>query len=233
VWACCRSLAVIAGFNPAGGIVNVVCYQIEVSAKGRTLVQRSSIECVCFVSLSVIRCNSNPLHLQWQGRRRQAKREETKKQRKERKNEWKKKERKWVDLVELATGLIFIEKKKFYVMCEVSLRRIRKMVAIRTVCSSCLSLPMVKLGCYWTLIEKLYVGNILLSSADSIKFSSKSDKSKPLYMKTCLHLWYLATYDVTSQLTVVKNFVYIFVYGWQYCHSAIMTATCSVALAGT
>jgi len=100
VWVCDRSLAGIAGLNPAGGIVNVVCYQIEVSAKGRFLVQRSLIECVFFVSLSVIRCNSNRLHLQWQGRRRQAKKE-------------RKKERKSGTLVEGATGLIFTGKKYF------------------------------------------------------------------------------------------------------------------------
>jgi hypothetical protein len=48
-----------------------------VSATGRSLVQRSPTERVC-VSLSVIRCNNNPLHLQWLGRR-----DQTKKGRKE------------------------------------------------------------------------------------------------------------------------------------------------------
>ena len=49
---CGRSRAEITGSNPAEGM--------DVSATGRYLVQRSSTECVC-VSLSVIRCNSNPL----------------------------------------------------------------------------------------------------------------------------------------------------------------------------
>jgi hypothetical protein len=37
-WVCGRSLAVIVGFNSAGGmavsVVNIVCVQIEVSATG-------------------------------------------------------------------------------------------------------------------------------------------------------------------------------------------------------
>ena len=58
VWVAARSmaarlLAVIAGSNPAEGMaglsfVNVVCCQVEASATGRSLVQRSPIECeVC------------------------------------------------------------------------------------------------------------------------------------------------------------------------------------------
>jgi hypothetical protein len=44
-----RALAGILGSNPAGGhgclfLVNVVCFQVEVSATGRSLVQRSPIE---------------------------------------------------------------------------------------------------------------------------------------------------------------------------------------------
>jgi hypothetical protein len=47
---CGRSLAVVAGSNPAGGMdvlspVIVVCCQVEVSATGRSLVQRSPTEC--------------------------------------------------------------------------------------------------------------------------------------------------------------------------------------------
>ena len=49
---CGRSLAGIAGSNPAGGHgclspVSVVCCQVEVSATGRSLVQRSPTDCVC------------------------------------------------------------------------------------------------------------------------------------------------------------------------------------------
>ena len=49
-WVCGRSLAVIAGSNPAGimGVcllVNVVFCQVQVSASGRSLVQRSLAEC--------------------------------------------------------------------------------------------------------------------------------------------------------------------------------------------
>jgi len=73
-WVCGRSLAETAGSNPTGGygclsIVTVACCQVEVSATGRSLVQRSPTECVVCVcvcvcvSLSVIRCNNNPLHL--------------------------------------------------------------------------------------------------------------------------------------------------------------------------
>jgi hypothetical protein len=47
---CGRSLAWIAGSNSAEGhvclsLVSVVCCQVEVSAKGRSLVQRSRTEC--------------------------------------------------------------------------------------------------------------------------------------------------------------------------------------------
>jgi len=62
---CGRPLAGIAGLNSAGGmdvsLVNVVCCQAEVSVAGQLFVQRSPTECV--VSLSVSKCNSNPLHL--------------------------------------------------------------------------------------------------------------------------------------------------------------------------
>jgi hypothetical protein len=45
-WICGRSLAAIAGSNPAGGM-DVCCVlwcQVEVSARGRSLVQRSPTE---------------------------------------------------------------------------------------------------------------------------------------------------------------------------------------------
>ena len=47
---CGRSLARIEGSNPAGGmdvcsLVSVVCYQVEVSASGRSPVQRSPTDC--------------------------------------------------------------------------------------------------------------------------------------------------------------------------------------------
>jgi hypothetical protein len=49
-WAYGRSLAGILGSNPAGGlgrlsVVIVVCCPVEVSATGRSLVQRAPIEC--------------------------------------------------------------------------------------------------------------------------------------------------------------------------------------------
>jgi len=49
-WVCGRSLAGITGSNSTGGhgclsLVNVVCCQVEVSASGQSLVQRSRIEC--------------------------------------------------------------------------------------------------------------------------------------------------------------------------------------------
>ena len=49
---CSRSLVGIAGSNPSRGgghgclpLVNVVCIQLEVSATGRSFVQRNPIEC--------------------------------------------------------------------------------------------------------------------------------------------------------------------------------------------
>jgi hypothetical protein len=49
-WVCGRSLAGIVGSNPAGGVdvcllLSVVCCQVEVSASGSSLVQRSPTEC--------------------------------------------------------------------------------------------------------------------------------------------------------------------------------------------
>ena len=49
-WVCSRSLAGIAGSNPAPGhgsvsVVSVVCCQVEVSAMSRSLDQRSPTDC--------------------------------------------------------------------------------------------------------------------------------------------------------------------------------------------
>ena len=49
-WVCGRSPAEIAGSNSAGGhgglsVVSVVCCQVEISATGGSLVQRSPTEC--------------------------------------------------------------------------------------------------------------------------------------------------------------------------------------------
>jgi uncharacterized membrane protein YccC len=57
-WVCGSSLAGVVGSNLTDGygclsLVSVVCCQVEVSATGRSLVQRGSTECVC-VSLSVV-----------------------------------------------------------------------------------------------------------------------------------------------------------------------------------
>jgi hypothetical protein len=43
-------------------LTNVGCFQVEISELGRSFVQGNLTGCV-FTSLSVIRCNSNPLHL--------------------------------------------------------------------------------------------------------------------------------------------------------------------------
>jgi hypothetical protein len=68
-WVCGHWLVGIAGSNPSGDmdvcLLWVLC--VEVSATGRSLVQRTPTECV---SLSVIKCNNNTLHLQWAGRKR-------------------------------------------------------------------------------------------------------------------------------------------------------------------
>jgi hypothetical protein len=59
----------VAGSNTTGdhgfmSLVNAVCCQVDVSTSGRTLVQRSSTECVCVSVLCVIRCSNSHLHLQ-------------------------------------------------------------------------------------------------------------------------------------------------------------------------
>jgi hypothetical protein len=50
---------------PSGAWVCVVCCQVEVSATGRSRIQKSPTECV---SLSVIRCSNNPMHMLCVGR---------------------------------------------------------------------------------------------------------------------------------------------------------------------
>ena len=67
-YCCCSCLlAGIAGStNPSGSmdVLKVVYCHVEVSATGRSLVQRSPTECV---SLNVMKCNNNRLHLQCVG----------------------------------------------------------------------------------------------------------------------------------------------------------------------
>jgi len=50
-WVCGRSLTGTVGSNLAGCMdvshVSLVCSQVEVSATGRSLVQRSPADCVC------------------------------------------------------------------------------------------------------------------------------------------------------------------------------------------
>jgi hypothetical protein len=62
-------------------VVNVVCCQLEVSATGRSLVQRNPTECArACASLCVIRCYNKPLHFLWVGRRGKTKKERKKKE---------------------------------------------------------------------------------------------------------------------------------------------------------
>ena len=48
-WVCDRTLAGTVGSNPAGAmdvsLVTVVCYQVEVSGSGRSLIHRNPTEC--------------------------------------------------------------------------------------------------------------------------------------------------------------------------------------------
>ena len=67
-------------------LVIVVSFQVKVSAKGWSFAQRSPTHYVC-VSLSVIRWNNSPLHLQWVSRKRS---KLGRKEKEERKNERKK-----------------------------------------------------------------------------------------------------------------------------------------------
>ena len=67
------------GFEPRRmrrclSLVNILCCPVEVSATGRSLVQRSPTNCV-YVSLCAVSCNSNPLHLQGVCTRGQTKKE--------------------------------------------------------------------------------------------------------------------------------------------------------------
>jgi hypothetical protein len=66
-WLCGR-------LNPARGhgclsFVSSMCCQVEVPATDRSLVKRIPTQYVC-MSLSVIICNNNPVHLKWVGRKR-------------------------------------------------------------------------------------------------------------------------------------------------------------------
>ena len=65
--ACCDCWFQYGLGDGCSSVVSVVCCQVEVSAAGRSLVQRSLTD--CGVSLCVIKCN-NPLHLPWLGRKR-------------------------------------------------------------------------------------------------------------------------------------------------------------------
>jgi hypothetical protein len=54
-WACGRSLAAIAGWNPTGGMdiclsLSVLCCQVEIPASALSLAQRTPTACVCGVS---------------------------------------------------------------------------------------------------------------------------------------------------------------------------------------
>ena len=89
VWVFDRSLAGIAGSNPAwrmdAPLVTIVCCQAQVSATGRSPVQRSRTACVCVcVCYSVINCNNKLLHLPCVGRK--SSEWERKKERKEKKS---------------------------------------------------------------------------------------------------------------------------------------------------
>ena len=72
-FAASRLLGLRVWIPPGLGYLFVV--QVEVSAKGRSLVQGSHAGFVC---VCVIRCNNNPQHQQWLGRRGQAKNERNK-----------------------------------------------------------------------------------------------------------------------------------------------------------
>jgi hypothetical protein len=76
-WVCDRSLAGIAGSSPLErrvclSVVSVVCCQVEVSATGWSLVQRSLTQCGVSKKC-VITCKNDPRHLQWAGGRDQNK----------------------------------------------------------------------------------------------------------------------------------------------------------------
>ena len=65
---------------------SVVWCQVDVYATGWSLVQGSPTDCVC-MSLSVIRCNIDLLHLHWAGRRGRTKKERKRERNKQRKSE--------------------------------------------------------------------------------------------------------------------------------------------------
>jgi hypothetical protein len=82
-WVYGRSIAGNAGSNPTGAWmsvspVSVVRRHVKVSATGRSLVLGSPTECVC-VSLIMIRCNNNTLHLQRISRKVRLRKKERKK----------------------------------------------------------------------------------------------------------------------------------------------------------
>jgi len=67
-WICGRSLAGITGSNPAGGrgclsLKSIVCCEVQVSATGRSQVQRSLIE--CDVETSIMRPTLSKAVQQW------------------------------------------------------------------------------------------------------------------------------------------------------------------------
>ena len=69
--AATRLLGTRVRISPASlmSFVDVECFQVEVSATGRSLVQKGPTECVC-VHMSVIWWNNNPLHLKRVGKKR-------------------------------------------------------------------------------------------------------------------------------------------------------------------
>jgi hypothetical protein len=71
-WICGRSLAGIVGSNPTAGmdvcLVQCLCCQVEVSARGRSLVQGVLPTVVCVWWVWSSECKQ-PRHLLWVGRR--------------------------------------------------------------------------------------------------------------------------------------------------------------------
>ena len=49
-------------------LVSFMCCRVEVPVTGRSLIHTSPTEYMC-VALSLLKCNNNPLHLQWVGRK--------------------------------------------------------------------------------------------------------------------------------------------------------------------
>ena len=77
-WVCDRSSAGVVGSNPAGDVGVFLLWMLVIVKKGPVLwadySSRGVLSSVC-VSFSMIRCNSNSLHLQWVGRKRSESRE--------------------------------------------------------------------------------------------------------------------------------------------------------------